>query len=90
VPGPDGRLQAPHIAVNLFMRGQLKQLVTRIYFPGDPANGEDAVLALVPADRRDTLIATNKGAGKLEWNVILQDKDETVFFYLSSFRVSER
>ena len=39
------------------MRGQLKQLVSRIYFPDDPANAEDPVLALVPAERRATLIA---------------------------------
>ncbi|MGH7185469.1 MAG: protocatechuate 3,4-dioxygenase subunit alpha [Pseudomonadota bacterium] len=82
VPGPGGRLQAPHVGVNVFMRGLLKHLVTRVYFPDDPANGEDPVLALVPAGRRGTLIA-NKRPGKtgaLEWNVILQGGDETVFF----------
>ena len=79
VPGPDGKLQAPHIGVNIFMRGQLKQLVSRIYFPDEPANAKDAVLALVPKDRRSTLIA-KKTSGKLVWNVILQGKDETVFF----------
>jgi protocatechuate 3,4-dioxygenase alpha subunit len=82
VSGPGGNLQAPHIAVNVFMRGLLKQLVTRIYFPDEPANAGDAVLALVPAERRGTLIA-KKLAGKpgtLEWNVILQGRDETVFF----------
>ena len=82
VAGPGGKLQAPHIAVNVFMRGLLKQLVTRIYFTDDPANTEDAVLALVPAGRRGTLLA-RKGArksGALEWNVILQGRDETVFF----------
>ena len=84
VPGPDGKLQAPHIAVNVFMRGQLKQLVTRIYFPDDPANAGDAVLALVPADRRGTLIAKQVAgkSGALEWNVVLQGSDETVFFDL--------
>ncbi|MGE0875161.1 MAG: protocatechuate 3,4-dioxygenase subunit alpha [Burkholderiales bacterium] len=84
VPGADGRLQAPHIAVNIFMRGQLKQLVSRIYFPGDAANGEDAVLALVPAKRRDTLVAKPVAGkpGVLRWDVILQGKDETVFFEL--------
>jgi protocatechuate 3,4-dioxygenase alpha subunit len=81
VPGPSGKPQAPHIAVNVFMRGQLKQLVSRIYFPGDPANAEDAVLGLVPAERRDTLIARTGGrSGVLKWDVILQGKDETVFF----------
>jgi len=82
VPGPGGKLQAPHIAANIFMRGQLKQLVSRIYFPDDPANAEDPVLALVPAERRATLIAKRAAAkpGALEWNVILQGRDETVFF----------
>ena len=82
VPGPGGRLQAPHLGVNLFMRGLLKQLVTRIYFADDPANGEDPVLALVPAERRGTLIARKRPGktGALEWNVILQGNDETVFF----------
>jgi protocatechuate 3,4-dioxygenase alpha subunit len=82
VPGPGGKLQAPHIAANIFMRGQLKQLVSRIYFPDDPANPEDPVLALVPAERRTTLIATMAAGkpGALEWNVILQGRDETVFF----------
>jgi protocatechuate 3,4-dioxygenase alpha subunit len=80
VPGPGGAMQAPHIAVNIFMRGQLKQLVSRIYFPGEPANTKDPVLALVPAERRATLVARQKKAGALEWNVTLQGKGETVFF----------
>ncbi len=82
VPGTDGKLQAPHIAVNIFMRGLLKQLVTRIYFPDDAANAKDAVLARVPRERRGTLIA-KKAARKpaaLEWNVVLQGRGETVFF----------
>jgi len=33
VPGPDGKPQAPHIAVSVFARGLLRRLVTRIYFP---------------------------------------------------------
>lgn len=84
VPGPagspPGQLQAPHLAVNVFMRGQLKQLVSRVYFPDEPANAEDAVLALVPAERRSTLIAKPVHPGVLEWNVILQGEGETVFF----------
>ena len=80
VPGLDGRLQAPHLSVTIFMRGLLKQLQTRIYFPDDPANADDAVLNLVPAERRGTLIASKRGAGALEWNVVLQGKNETVFF----------
>jgi protocatechuate 3,4-dioxygenase alpha subunit len=81
VPGPGGKLQAPHIGVQVFMRGQLKQLVSRIYFPDEPANAQDPVLALVPAARRATLIARKRGKpGQLEWNILLQGKNETVFF----------
>lgn len=80
VTGADGKPQAPHIAVHVFMRGLLRQLVTRIYFPGEPANATDAVLGLVPADRRATLVARQVEQGALEWNVILQGGDETVFF----------
>src|SRR3712207_7169577 len=31
VPGPGGRLQAPHLMVRVFARGLLKPVVTRIY-----------------------------------------------------------
>jgi protocatechuate 3,4-dioxygenase alpha subunit len=79
VPGPGGKLQAPHLTVTIFMRGLLKHLQTRIYFPDDPANAEDQILALVPAERRSTMIARRTGDG-LEWNVVLQGKNETVFF----------
>ena len=80
VPGPGGKLQAPHLSVTIFMRGLLKHLQTRIYFPGDPANAEDPILALVPAERRPTMIARTGADGTLEWDAVLQGKNETVFF----------
>jgi protocatechuate 3,4-dioxygenase alpha subunit len=79
VAGPRGLPQAPHLLVALFMRGLLLHLVTRLYFPGEAQNADDPVLMLVPAERRQTLIARNSGEG-LEWNVVLQGSDETVFF----------
>ena len=79
VPGPHGLPQAPHLLVAVFMRGLLIHLVTRIYFPDEPANADDPVLQLVPAGRRSTLIA-RKSADALEWDVILQGEGETVFF----------
>jgi len=82
VPGPDGKAQAPHIAVSVFMRGLERRLVTRIYFPEEGANAGDFVLNLVEPARRGTLVA-KKTAGQasiLEWNVILQGDEETVFF----------
>jgi len=80
VPGPGGKLQAPHLTVTIFMRGLLKHLQTRIYFPDDPANAEDPILALVPAERRSTMVARRTSDGTLEWNAVLQGKSETVFF----------
>jgi protocatechuate 3,4-dioxygenase alpha subunit len=82
VPAPGGGLQAPHINVTIFMRGMLRHLITRIYFPDDPANAGDAVLQSVPAARRDTLVARPE-PGKptaLTWSVRLQGEGETVFF----------
>ena len=80
VAGPQGRLQAPHLVVMIFMRGLLKQLLTRVYFPAEPSNADDPVLALVPEARRGTLVAAKKADGVLEWNVVLQGANETVFF----------
>ncbi len=82
VPGPNGKMQAPHLAVSVFMRGLLKRLVTRIYFPDEPGNTGDFVLNLVEASRRGTLIAhaVPGKAGVLEWNVVMQGEGETVFF----------
>jgi protocatechuate 3,4-dioxygenase, alpha subunit len=79
VPGPDGRTQAPHLVVTIFMRGLLKQLLTRMYFPDEPSNADDPILALVPAERRETLLA-RRGQDTLQWNIVLQGRDETVFF----------
>lgn len=82
VPGPGGTAQAPHLVVMVFMRGLLKHLMTRLYFPDESLNAADPVLRLVPEERRATLIARRDTAcdGVLEWNVILQGDDETVFF----------
>jgi protocatechuate 3,4-dioxygenase alpha subunit len=81
VPGPHG-LQAPHLAVSVFTRGLLRRLITRIYFPDEPSNNDDFALGLVEPLRRSTLIAKEVPGrpGALEWNVILQGPNETVFF----------
>jgi protocatechuate 3,4-dioxygenase, alpha subunit len=72
-----------HLAILVFMRGLLKPVLTRMYFPNDPRNVTDPALALVPANRRATLIATAESDApllELEWNVVLQGEAETVFF----------
>jgi protocatechuate 3,4-dioxygenase alpha subunit len=83
-PGPIadsyGELQAPHLLVSVFMRGLLKRVVTRVYFPDEPRNADDRVLRMVPAQRRATLVARQKTSDVLEWDIVLQGPGETVFF----------
>jgi protocatechuate 3,4-dioxygenase alpha subunit len=82
VPGPGNTLQAPHIALGIVGPGILKRLVTRIYFADDPANAEDPILALVPEDRRSTLMATREGNGAnvYRFDIHLSGPRESVFF----------
>ena len=82
VPGPGETVQAPHINVSILGRGILKRLSTRVYFAGEPANGVDPVLTLVPENRRATLLAQPDPARTSHWifDVHLRGDGETVFF----------
>ncbi|GAC1620737.1 MAG: protocatechuate 3,4-dioxygenase subunit alpha [Bradyrhizobium sp.] len=83
VPDPDGKPQAPHVLVAVFARGMLLHNYTRIYFDGEAGNPADPVLALVPAGRRPTLIASREpgnGGAVYRFDIRLQGDDETVFF----------
>jgi protocatechuate 3,4-dioxygenase alpha subunit len=80
VPHPEGGMQAPHIAVAVFARGLLKQLVTRIYFPDESeANSADPVLQSVEEARRGSLVAKEED-GALRFDIRLQGEHETPFF----------
>jgi protocatechuate 3,4-dioxygenase alpha subunit len=84
VPGPDGRMQAPHIVLALHVRGLLVHLYSRIYFSDEATNADDPILALVPADRRETLIAQRAPAADdktvYRFDVRVRSDRETVFF----------
>ncbi|MGX1478897.1 UNVERIFIED_CONTAM: protocatechuate 3,4-dioxygenase alpha subunit [Streptomyces canus] len=78
-PGARGQ-SAPYISVCVFARGLLVHLYTRIYLPGDEAAlTADPLLARVPAERRDTLIARRQGDGTYRFDIRLQGEGETVF-----------
>jgi protocatechuate 3,4-dioxygenase alpha subunit len=88
-PGAVDAAQAPHVNVIVFMRGLLSHLYTRLYFADEEAaNAKDPVLLSVPAERRDTLIATVKepgaeerdGATVYRFDIHMQGARETVFF----------
>jgi protocatechuate 3,4-dioxygenase alpha subunit len=83
VPGANGQSQAPHILIGFYSRGLLTHLYTRLYFSDEAANASDAVLALVPADRRETLIAKREQRGDTavyRLDISFQPEHETVFF----------
>lgn len=81
VPGPNGRMQAPHTMVSVFARGLLKRVVTRIYFPDEgEANAADPVLSSIEdPEPRETLIAHDEG-GCLRFDIHLQGENQTAFF----------
>ena len=83
VPFDDERMQAPHLSVTVMSRGMLNHAITRLYFADDPANDADPVLALVPANRRATLLAQrddSNGSTVYRFDIVLQGRGETVFF----------
>lgn len=82
VPMPDGRVQAPHIALWITARGINIGLSTRIYF-ADEDNSADPLLARIEQrPRADTLLARATGPGHYRFDVRLQGEGETVFLDL--------
>jgi len=82
-PGAAGSA-APYILLAVFARGVTHHLFTRAYFVEDSAlHAADAVLAAVPADRRNTLICVSEGvvggAESFRFDIRLQGENETVF-----------
>jgi protocatechuate 3,4-dioxygenase alpha subunit len=82
-PGPvadgEGRTQAPHLDVFVFARGLLKPVYTRMYFPDEPTNRDDPLLAALDETGRAALTATPESGG-LRFDVRLQGDDQTPFF----------
>jgi protocatechuate 3,4-dioxygenase alpha subunit len=78
--GPEETTQAPHVDLNIFARGLLHQVVTRVYFADEAqANAADPVLAGLDEDARATLVA-QRGADGYELDIHLQGPHETTFF----------
>ncbi|HEY4355238.1 MAG TPA: protocatechuate 3,4-dioxygenase subunit alpha [Acidobacteriaceae bacterium] len=82
VLGPGGIDQSSHLVVNVLMRGLLRGLVTRAYFPDQPQLATDPILQLVDSARRETLILkpAPESVDLFHWDIRLQGNDETVFF----------
>lgn len=79
-PGPTEPGAAAFFAVTVFARGLMNRLFTRAYLPDDPdALAADRLLAAVPAQRRETLVAVRESDRSLRFDVRLQGDGETVF-----------
>jgi protocatechuate 3,4-dioxygenase, alpha subunit len=76
----DGRVQAPHLAIRVLGRGMQTQYLTRLYFEDEADTAHDAILNLVPAHRRPTLMARPIGSREYRFDVVVQGPNETVFF----------
>jgi protocatechuate 3,4-dioxygenase alpha subunit len=81
-PGRAENDGSPHINAIVFSRGLLSHLYTRIYFEDDPTLSSDPGLAIVPQDRRRTLIAHPIADNTWTHDIRLQGENETVFFDL--------
>lgn len=78
-PGPASPGGAAFFAVCLFSRGLLDRLFTRAYLPDDAGALErDPLLASLPTDRRDTLIARRDPDGGLRFDIVMQGDGETL------------
>ncbi len=83
VPEPEGEHQAPHVNVVVQGRGMLNPVFTRMYFSDHAeANATDLILAMVPAERRHTMVAELVDDGEppvYRFDIRFQGGDETVF-----------
>jgi protocatechuate 3,4-dioxygenase, alpha subunit len=77
-PGGEG---APFLTALVFARGLLKPLMTRIYFPGEPANDGDPLLAALTDAERAGLTAVAEDGG-LRVDIHLQGEPQTTFLAL--------
>jgi protocatechuate 3,4-dioxygenase, alpha subunit len=76
----DGRFRfaiapVPHLDVMVFARGLLKQVLTRMYLPGQ----SDGLLESLSQEERQTMVAEQDGDG-LRFDIRLQGERQTVFF----------
>jgi protocatechuate 3,4-dioxygenase alpha subunit len=76
-PRPAGE---PIAYVTVFARGLTKHQFTAVFLEDDATLDQSAILAQVPAARRDTLIARKEDDGTYRWDIWMQTARETVFF----------
>jgi protocatechuate 3,4-dioxygenase, alpha subunit len=75
--------RAPQVTLTIFCDG-IARVVTQIFFDDAPGNADDPLLAALPADRADRLIARHSGVARgaviYERDIVLRGAGETPFF----------
>jgi protocatechuate 3,4-dioxygenase alpha subunit len=77
---PERPAGEPVAYVTVFARGLTKHQFTAVFLDDDATLDRSAILAQVPAARRDTLIARKESDGTYRWDIWMQTDKETVFF----------
>lgn len=80
VPGPGGRMQAPHVTFWIVARGINLGLHTRMYFPEDDLSADPILSRIEHRSRIPTLVAKAEGPGVYRFDIRLQGPEETIFF----------
>jgi protocatechuate 3,4-dioxygenase alpha subunit len=70
---------APFLTALVFARGLLKPVLTRIYFPGEPLNATEPLLAALTDEERRGLIGEAAGDGEIRFDIHLQGELQTTF-----------
>ena len=79
-PGGGGR--AAHVTLTIFCDG-ISRVVTQVFLPDDPALDHDPLLASVPAELRDRLVAVRDAEAEgavYRRDIVLRGDSETPFF----------
>lgn len=80
VPWPDGRMQAPHVALWIAARGINVGLYTRLYFDGHEGNEADPLLGRIEQTSRLPTLMARRDGDAWHFDIHLQGNRETVFF----------
>ena len=71
---------APYASLQVFARGLMRQVHTRVYVADDPRATSDPLLAALTAEERAALTGVAAGPGEIRFDIHLQGEHETVFF----------
>ncbi len=79
VTGTPGDADRPYAALQVFARGLIRQLHTRVYIPDHPGTSTDPLLAALSARERAGLTGVAIGSAQIRFDIHLQGERQTPF-----------